>query len=136
MPEPHATHWLRFVESMLGLLGSASLQGAACLSSGAVLAALGVLLGRSLYDLTLLFFLGMAVPLWPLRVYFSPGKIVRRRFTLWDSWVRQGIISEAQCKRWKRELLAWYGKAILETGFERGERTSALSIAEDAAEAR
>src|SRR5207244_1682545 len=98
--------------------------------------AAGVLLGRSLYDLSLLFFLGMAVPLWPLRVYFSTERIVRRRFALWDSWVEQKIISEAQCKRWKRELLAWYGKEILETGFERGERTPGLSIAEDEAKER
>ena len=87
MPERRATHWLRFVESTLGLLGSASLQGAVCLSSGAILAAAGVLLGRSWSDLSLLFFLGMAMPLWPLRVYFSAERIVRRRFALWDSWV-------------------------------------------------
>jgi hypothetical protein len=52
MPELRAASWLRIVESTLGLLGSASLQGSVCLSSGAVLAALGVLLGRSLHDLS------------------------------------------------------------------------------------
>ena len=97
MPEPNPALWLRFVKSMLGLLGSASLQGAVCLSSGAALAALGVLLGRSLNDLTLLFSWG-----WPYRCgrcAVSPERIVRRRFALWNSWVELEI-SKTQCKRW------------------------------------
>ena len=110
MPEleakPHA--FLRFISAALGLLESSTIQGAICISIGGALLGIGFLLGIPMYRAPLLFFAGMALPLWPMRIYYSPERVLERKFARWDRWVEQGIIKKQQCVQWKEDLRSWY----------------------------
>src|SRR5271157_423907 len=68
-----------YVRAALGLFGSLSIQGAVSVSMGGALAYVGVLAGCSAVTVPLLLFAGMAIPLWPLRVYYSPDRVLTRK---------------------------------------------------------
>src|SRR4051794_26681912 len=63
---------LRFIRHCLGLFLSLSIQGAASVSVGGALAYVAALAGVPVYYLPFALLFGMAVPQWPLRVFFSP----------------------------------------------------------------
>jgi hypothetical protein len=50
----------------------------------------------------------MAVPQWPLRVYFSPERELERKFARWDRWVQKGYLTQAKCKQLKEAMYRWY----------------------------
>jgi hypothetical protein len=103
---------LRSIHHGLRLFLSLSIQGAASVSVGGLLAYVAVLAGVSPLYLPLVLLLGMAVPQWPLRVYFSPERELERKFAKWDGWVKKGYITRSQCKQLKEAFLRWYGGRI------------------------
>lgn len=114
MPKPPAP-WFnptKLAKSALGIFASASIQGAVCLTVGGALAYAAILLRVPPWYVPLALFAGMAIPLWPLRVYFSPERVLERRYAQWDGWVKRRVITQAQCTRWKKELREWYGAQI------------------------
>lgn len=109
MPEPKPHALLRFTHAALGLFASTTIQGAVCLTVGGALTYLGTLLFHPpIYQVPFLFFAGMTIPLWPLRVYFAPERVLERRFNRWDRWAKKGIITKNECKKWKATLRLWY----------------------------
>ena len=67
---------IRFINAVLGLFASTTIQGAVCLSVGGLLTYVAILVGCPPSLTPLLLLAGMAVPLWPLRVYYSPERIL------------------------------------------------------------
>ena len=55
-----------------------------------------------------LFFLGMAIPLGPLRVYFSPERVYERKLALYEKWRRKKLIEKKTHEELKSILLLWY----------------------------
>jgi len=110
MPDPNPV--IRFIKDLLGLFLSTSIQGAVCLTIGGALTYVGLLLGCSARQSTFLLFTGMAIPLWPLRVYYSPERILERKFREWDRWVERGMLTKAECRAWKNEMKGWYRSQI------------------------
>jgi len=97
-----------YVRAALGLFGSLSIQGAVSVSMGGALAYVGVLAGCSAVTVPLLLFAGMAIPLWPLRVYYSPDRVLTRKYSQWDRWIEKGYINSKKCKELKDGLYRWY----------------------------
>ncbi len=81
---------IQFIHAVLGLLTSTSVQGAVCLSVGGALTYVGILLGCPSRLLPLLLLAGMAVPLWPLWVYYSPERINARTIATTPARIASG----------------------------------------------
>jgi hypothetical protein len=105
-------HLLRFVRSCLGLLASTTIQGAITVSVGGALAYVAILAGCPLHFLPVLLLCGMAVPQWPLCLYFSPDRELERKFTRWDRWVQKGYLTKAQCRQLKDKFFHWYASRV------------------------
>jgi hypothetical protein len=103
---------IRFIRAVLGLFASTTIQGAVCLSVGGALTYVGILVGCPPSLAPLLLLAGMAVPLWPLRVYYSPERILERKFARWDRWVEKGQLSRSKCKVWKEAMQRWYASQL------------------------
>lgn len=99
---------IRFVHAVLGLFGSTTIQGAVCLSVGGALTYVGILAHCPAVLTPLLLFAGMAIPLWPLRAYYSPDRVLTRKYSQWDRWVKKGYINAKKCKQLKGGLYMWY----------------------------
>jgi hypothetical protein len=99
---------LRFIRHCLGLFLSLSIQGAASVSVGGALAYAAILAGAPVYYLPFALLFGMAVPQWPLRVFFSPDRELERKFRRWDRWVEKGYLTPKQCKELKNQFRRWY----------------------------
>ncbi len=103
---------IRFINAVLGLFASTTIQGAVCLSVGGALTYVALLVGCPPSLTPLLLLAGMAVPLWPLRVYYSPERILERKFARWDRWVEKGQLSRSKCKLWKEAMHRWYASQL------------------------
>ncbi len=98
----------RLAHNALGLFASTTIQGAVCLSVGGALTCIAILAGCSAITVPFLFFAGMAVPLWPLRLYYSPERVLKRKFAQWDRLVKTKHITPKKCKQLKEGLVWWY----------------------------
>jgi hypothetical protein len=50
---------------------------------------------------------GMALPVWPLKLYFSPERIFERGALKLDRLHKKGLLTKAQCTAAKKELREW-----------------------------
>jgi len=96
--------WLR---TLPGLVGSLSVYAAVCVSSGALAGLVAYVLER---DPHLPFFLCALLPIGPLYVYFSSGRVVSRRLELLREWKNRNLITEEQHQRMVEALLQWVGE--------------------------
>ena len=109
-PELKAKSLVRYTRALLKIFLGTTIQGAVCITCGAALLGIGILMGRPWWNVPILLFVGMGMSIGPLRFYFGPERTVERLHARWDRWVKNGIISKAQFGRQKKELLDWYAQ--------------------------
>ena len=110
--ESPPTLWLRFVKSALQLFATTSIQGAVSLTVGGIAATIALAAGETIYRAPAYFVAAMALPLWPLRIYFAPQRIFERKAKELNQFRNKGLITKAQRAEAMRELYAWYRREM------------------------
>ena len=101
-------NWRRLGRAASGMFTATSVQGAVSLSIGGGVSLAAILAGM---DVTRAYSLGVPaalVSLWPLRLYYSPERVLRRKIKAWDGLVKDRVITNKRRDALKEGLLAWY----------------------------
>ncbi len=95
---------------ILGQLAYLSIHGMPAALIGAIFCYAGQLLGRPHSELAVLFAIGAGCWCTYLSFKFEPDHVVERMSKRWDRWAQSGLITKAQLKEFKKELMEWYQK--------------------------
>jgi len=96
---------LKMVRQFFALLSTGTIYTFACLGCGAVFGLVAVWLDRNPYPSALF---GLFLPLPPLYFWFSSDGAIRRRLIRLKAMADQKLMTQAQFRRLRHELLNWY----------------------------
>jgi hypothetical protein len=102
------SRWMKFLDALVRIIASATMQSAPCLTVGGVLAFAANLAGYSAPQVVEALLFGSLLPLWPLFVFYAPRRIVERAHKTHEIWLRSGIIDEHRRDSLNKTLLDWY----------------------------